>query len=325
MNKAFRAVLTLLLIAALCCPALSLGEDPALTRDGPDQSDQAAEPAGREILIPLDQEVMAPIDERFYTGELSYEDPTLSISITPGRDYETDYLVARIRIANPTQLRAGTHGRRGNGKAYADNIARRLNAVLAVNGDNFRYNKPGNPKKYIVRNQQEWLVENWRERCYYDILLIDANADLAILKNPTRAEVDAYMAEHQILHTYCFGPALVINGERQPKPEESLKANGVGWTRAAQRVALCQTGPLEYMIVVSAGPNNPKSTGMTIDQFLDVVIAEGSPITAYNLDGGSSAWLVFRGAKQNVFGNNKSSNRAQISDIIYFASAWSEE
>ncbi len=281
-------------------------------------------PQGRIEPIPLDLAVMAPIDERFYTGPMSYEDPSIRVEITEGRAYDTDYMVARVKIADPSQLRSAMHGKKGQGEDYADRIARRVNAVLAINGDEFRVNKPNDTRKYIVRQGQDVFIQNWRNKCYYDILVMDDKGDLIIVQTPTRDEMDAFAAEHTIVNSFCFGPALIIDGERIPMPTNSLRANGVGWTRRAQRMAICQTGSLEYMMVVTGGTDTPGSIGMTIDEFVDVIIEEGHPITAYNMDGGNSAWLVFHNEKQNDF-NRHGGGRRKITDIIYFASAWTEE
>ena len=45
-------------------------------------------------------------------------------------------------------------------------------------------------------------------------------------------------------------------------------------------------------------------------------------MTAYNLDGGDSTMMIFRNEKINDKDNENTRN---ISDIIYFASAWDGE
>ena len=59
-------------------------------------------------------------------------------------------------------------------------------------------------------------------------------------------------------------------------------------------MAICQTGPLEYLLITSEGPQNPGSTGLSIYQFVDLVSSMPGVQNAYNLDGGSSSTLVFR-------------------------------
>ena len=87
----------------------------------------------------------------------------------------------------------------------------------------------------------------------------------------------------------------------------------------AQRIALCQTGPLSYLVVYSEGPNDPDSSGLTILEFAQLVSSFPDVVTAYNLDGGSSATIVFQGQKIN---GPLSQRSRSIGDIIYFASAY---
>ncbi|MBR1993480.1 MAG: phosphodiester glycosidase family protein [Firmicutes bacterium] len=57
---------------------------------------------------------------------------------------------------------------------------------------------------------------------------------------------------------------------------------------------------------------------MTLRQFAELVGSLGVEC-AYNLDGGDSTMLIFNGEKVNDKGNQ---NTRDISDILYFASAW---
>ena len=280
-----------------------------------------SEYAGAEIAeIPIDLEVMPEVNEDYYTSDTHYEDPSLTVDIQPGRAFDTDYLVIRVKIADASQLRSHVASK----AAYGDKMAQRVNAVLALTGDDFRDNKASDTRKYVVRQQKEVFIQTWRDVSFYDILFIDTAGDFHILKRPTRAEVDAYMAENDIVNTFCFGPALWIDGEMQEAPK-GQRANGVGWGKKAQRLCFCQMGPLEYMIIVTGGPDNPKCKGLTGPEFLEVIDSEGDPIHVYNLDGGNAAWVVFRGEKINRFGRGASQGKRAINDIIYFASAWEEE
>ena len=92
-------------------------------------------------------------------------------------------------------------------------------------------------------------------------------------------------------------------------------------------MAICQTGPLEYLMVTCEGPENKGSVGLTLDQFIDLISSMPDVKTAYNLDGGSSAAMVFRlGGKNWRKINATSSPKVRpLKDIIYFVSAWQRE
>ena len=273
------------------------------------------------IEIPMDLMLMPELNPAYYLSDSLYEDPSIRVEITEGRAFETDYLVVRVKIANATQLRSYVD--RSEDGTYADRMAKAIHSVLTITGDDFRVNKR-ETRKYVIRQGKPVMVEKWRDQCYYDILMIDENGDFQILKRPTREEADAFVESHTIVNSFCFGPALVVDGELQPYPE-GVWANGVGWNKPAQRLCVCQLGPLEYMIVATGGPDNPNCKGVTGEQFVQIILEEDNPVVAYNLDGGTAAWVVFRDQKINTFNRNPSHGKKPIGDVIYFASAWQEE
>ena len=71
-------------------------------------------------------------------------------------------------------------------------------------------------------------------------------------------------------------------------------------------MALCCAGPVRG------------SEGMDLLQFAQLAKELGA-VTAYNLDGGDSTMMIFDGQKIN---DKQNANTRDISDIIYFASAW---
>ncbi len=83
-----------------------------------------------------------------------------------------------------------------------------------------------------------------------------------------------------------------------------------------QRICLCQTGPLHYLILCCAGPYK-ENAGMTLHELADLAVKLGAK-TAYNMDGGYSTLLYFNGKRVNETGNKSPRN---LMDIIYFASA----
>ncbi|MBR1686511.1 MAG: phosphodiester glycosidase family protein [Clostridia bacterium] len=278
--------------------------------------------------IPWDLEVMNEVDEKYYIGEREYEDPSLHVVIEEGIFNDTVYLVARISIQDPTQLRSYVTG---NGKQigtyskYATDLAKHVNAVFAISGDvaNIDKNRKGTTRtgKHITRAFTTYLAN---ATGVLDILIIDDQGDMTILPRCTEEDIAAF--EGNIVSTYSFGPAIVLNGEQIT--DFSYRGTAYGANTKAQRICIGQTGPLEYIAVYSAGPDQRKPTdgkkckGLTMTEFSDLVYSQGDVINAYNLDGGTSAWMVFRNERLNIYGNK---GRNAIDDIIYFASAWQEE
>lgn len=283
------------------------------------------------VSIPWEQEVMPEVNESYYLSDTEYEDPSLHITIEEGIYNGTCYLVARIKIADPTQFRAYVTSARNLNKyptKYGTELAQYVNAVLAISGDvtNLDKTRAGTKNgKHITRNFETWLTNAKADKNgkgILDILIVDTNADLTIIPQCTEADIDAFPGT--ILSTYSFGPGLVINGEQVT--DYSTYGMNYGAKKRAQRICIGQTGPLEYIAVYSAGPDQKtpegkKCKGLTIMEFADLVYAQGDVINAYNLDGGTSTWMVFHNERLNVFGDKK---KNAIADIIYFSSAWQE-
>ena len=241
-----------------------------------------------------------------------YEDPSVSVSIERGRIFETDYVVARVKIANATQLRTMmASGYYSPSTLMGTSMANKANAALAINGDFF---SSRNGVGYVARQGKVY-----RTRCngIYDVLIIDDQGDMHILKEATNEDINAFQGT--VVNGFTFGPGLIINGEPQTGFGERPNAKENAANIAAQRMCLAQVGPLEYLCIASEGPEDPGSVGLTLDQFAELVATFEDIQNAYNLDGGSSTTMVFNRDKINSPNNPK---RRPLCDIIYFASAY---
>lgn len=266
--------------------------------------------AQAEILeLPLDAtEGLAP-QESGYLSDWAYEDPSISVSIETGRYEETNYMVARVKLANATQLRTAMASNYYNpSTSLGSTIARRCKAVLAINGDFF---SSRNGAGLVTRQGKQY-----RLKCNgnYDVLVIDDQGDLHIFPAARNQDVEAFSGT--IVQGFTFGPGLIIDGVKQTDLARHTFAGG---QKAAQRMCLAQTGPLEYLCICTEGPEDKGSVGLTLDQFCDLVASFEGIVNAYNLDGGSSSTMVFRDQKVNSPNNPK---RRPLCDIIYFASAY---
>ena len=257
---------------------------------------------------------------------LSYEDPSISVrceyaTLLPAfKPKQIQSSVTRIRVANATQIRSAMsydNDRKG-GMAEAADMAKQKNAVAAVNGDFFKYK---NNPCYVLR--QGVLYRNLLKG-KRDVLLIDAEGNFSALYGPTAEEAEAYAASREagqeLINAFAIGPVLVENGKARTISETSVAASGeFQWKYAQQRVAVVQTGPLEYAIVEAYGKTDG-SMGMTVQEFADyVAYLFPECVLAYNLDGGGSTNVVLRGERIHTTPGHR-----QISDILYFASAWQE-
>ena len=194
-------------------------------------------------------------------------------------------------------------------------LAKHYHAVLAVNRDFFSMTpsrgitiRQGHG--YFIPKEDKHLT--YRDGVRYDLLLIDEKGDLHILKQASMEDI--YQADLDVINSFTFGPGLVIVGERQSNFYNYNNAP----THNTQRICIAQVGPLEYLCICCEGPDDDDSTGMTLEQFTDLIMTQEGVINAYNLDGGGSSTMVFHGKKIN---SNPKVNRSLV-DILYFASAY---
>ncbi len=286
--------------------ALSMFSDPVLT-------EESVEPLPMGEIAPY-----APIQNCFLPDAGGYLDSTLSIEIQTTEAYKTKIFLTYIKIADPTQLRTAPAvlgsfdtGKVRKGDLNADKIAERVHAVLAINGDYFSDRKEG----VIFRNGVQIRSTDFS---VFDALIIDSEGNFHILKTPTEQAFLDYVSENDltVMHSFSFGPGLIIDGVRQ----KDYNAGTMGGNnKAAQRQAICQVGPLTYLVVTSHGPEQKPSKGMTLLEFGDFLESLGVQ-QAYNLDGGSSTWLVLNNDSLRDKKINHRSKR-KIVDIIYFATA----
>ena len=288
------------------------------------------------ISLPLDytQGGTKPKDENWtYDGKtpVGYKDSTIEAvaeksSVTvkvKGKNTKHEVWVIRIKIQDPSQLRTAVSKDTYNGRGQAEGlaIAKSKNAVVAMNGDFFKYE---NDVGYVVR-QGEFIrdaTDNKRGRIF-DMLIIDSAGDFHTVPSATTEKVEAYVAENltpeglTVLDAFNLGPVLVLNGEAQDiSASEAARQGSYQWKYPQQRIALVQTGKLEYAIVEVYGKTD-SSAGLTLQEFADL-IAEKCPgaIMAYNFDGGGSTNLIMNNKRIC-----KTPGLREITDIIYFASA----
>ena len=257
--------------------------------------------------LPVDLTGGKPVNRANYVSATEYEDPTLHVVIETGRKDNCDYWVARVTIGHASQLRTAAAGSfEVEYSMKGQYIAKRQNAVLAIDGDYFSYY----PYGIVLRQGVLYRDKLRKER---DVLAIDEDGDFHIFLVPDKGEVPAVYNGKKIINAFHFGPALVIDGE-----VGTLEASyWLAPELKRQRMCIAQTGPLEYMALCCAGPQRG-SEGMDLLQFAQLAQELGA-VQAYNLDGGDSTIMIFNNEKVN---DKENQNTRAISDIISFASAW---
>lgn len=263
-------------------------------------------PEGRASAVPENaKDNYEPSQGAYSEDGMAYHDDTLDVQLHMIEAYDTSIAVAFVQIATPEQLRT-EQAKRYPSKTTVrvSEIAKRVNAVLAVNADWFTYHNSG----IVYRNGE--LLRN-RSDEEYDGLAIDINGDFHIIQ-PMTEEGYAQIAT-PIANSFVFGPALVIDGQVQDITDRAVTYR--------QRLAIGQVAPLSYVLVATDGTNEPDSGGLNMPQLAELMHGLGAH-TAYNLDGGQSASMLLNEVKVN--GDNPKNMRA-VGDIIYFTTAIADE
>ena len=289
------------------------------TPDPPDTADTADTADAEESTsdpFALDPDVEYPL----ITDNL-YQDENIRIEITELRRYESDLYVADVHINDPSLLKTAlAQDKDGNEfgmniKEKTSVIAERVGAILAVNGDFYGTNESG----YVIRNGIIYRDtirpsnDSDSDLAYFD--------DLAIMRDGSFVTFDEkdYTAKEVwdkgALHVLTFGPTLVKNGEIAVDVNAEV---GLAWSKTGNpRCAIGYVSEGHYLIIVVDGRCDA-SRGTSLWELADVFRELGAE-TAYNLDGGGSATMIFNGRLINTpYTNwNKPSGERRVSDIVY--------
>ncbi len=238
----------------------------------------------------------------------SYSDDKLSIELAEYTVSGTVIHVAEVKADSADYLKTafaqGSYGK--NVAASTSDIADSVNAILAINGDNYGAQEKG----YVIRNGK-----------IYRSTAVSGREDLVIYKDGSfeiinESDVSAeQLAAKGAVQTLSFGPALVENGNVSVDSDDE-----VGRAMASNpRTAIGIKSDGTYIFVVSDGRTD-ESEGLSLLQLAEFMKTLGVK-TAYNLDGGGSSTMVFKGSVVNTptgggIGNGSGSER-KVSDIVY--------
>ena len=266
-----------------------------------------------------------PLRESGWNAERTvYEDESIRAELVEdqvnpksgGSRIKVRYVV--VEIKDPSQLRTtlSYESFEKQKAAKAQDMAAMVNAVTAINDDQFKFNRY---RGYVMRQgvfYQDTLAELEKPQ---DVLIIDDQADFHIVQKASTETVEAAFSDlaadgRKPVNVFTFGPALVVDGVGQEcKQEDSIHELHL---RAA-RSCIGQLGPLKYFVMAAWGAN-AKGIGMKGDDLVAYILETFPECKyAYNLDGGNSSKLVWNGKlKSDSIGG-----RQAITGLIYFASA----
>lgn len=256
-----------------------------------------------------------PPDEIAVTDH-SYSDGHTTISIEKvvtgsGEDTLT-YFVADVRLSDATYLKSAfAHNKFGSNIVEdTSKIARRNNAILAINGDYYGFRRTG----IMIRNGVSYMNQPRRRGL---VLYRDGNMDVYDETSTSSKKLIAAGA----WNTASFGPPLV-DGGAVVKGIDKLEIDTNWGNHSIQgrqpRAGVGMIEPNHFLFIVADGRSKGYSRGVGMIEFAQIFLDRGA-VVAYNLDGGGSATLYFNGTVINRPGGKN--DERPTSDIYFIPSA----
>lgn len=234
-----------------------------------------------------------------------YSDDNITVRLTEYRVENTTVYVADVVLNDAALLKTAfaenKYGR--NIKEKTSEIAEGKNAVLAVNGDYYSARNG-----CVLRNGT--LYRNFSGDGEQEALIINGDGSFSFVYED---EADGNeLVKSGALQVLSFGPALVKSGSISVGVNDEVDKA----MRSNPRTAIAWYGDLHYAFVVSDGRTR-ESEGLSLYELAEFLQGLGVK-EAYNLDGGGSSTMYFRGEVVNnpTTNGNRISER-EVSDIVY--------
>jgi exopolysaccharide biosynthesis protein len=250
-------------------------------------------PAASLTFTPVPTQPEATPVQKVYT-DTEYTDEHIRIKITKVVKPNLVYFVADIKMDSVQYFKNSfAYDKYARHKYEAPSVqAKRHNAILAINSDDCGYNET----KLTIRDGILYH-DNFKE----EILVLMKTGEMKIAKGVSGME----LVEQGALHTWSFGPTLVLDGKYVERKSNVAVAN--------PRTGMGMIEPLHYIFIVVDGRKPGYSTGLEMKDFAQLFVEYGCSV-AYNLDGGGSSLMIFNDKIVNVpcLGRER-----QLTDIIY--------
>ena len=233
-----------------------------------------------------------------------YSDSKTSITLKQYREYDSNIYVADMTVSDASDLKTAladnTYGR--NITDTTSDMAANNNAVLAINGDYYGARQSG----YVIRNGKLYRDTSGNR----DALVIQKNGEFKFVSESETSASE--LIKDGALQVFSFGPVLLNNGEISVGENDE-----VGMAMASNpRTAIGYLGNNHYVFVVSDGRTS-ESAGLSLYELASFMKELGVK-DAYNLDGGGSSTMVFKGEIiNNPTTSGRSGEERAVSDIVY--------
>lgn len=253
--------------------------------------------------------------EQYSATDMSYASDSKTITIKKvttgsGAD-QVVYYVADVTLTDGTALQSAfAQNKFGtNIIETVSSMATAHNAIFAINGDYYGFRNDG----VIIRNGV--LYRN-----------VPAREGLAIYRDGSMKVYDEksvsadQLLANGVWNTLSFGPTLVEDGNivsdiDSVEVDTNFGNHSIQGKQPRTGIGIISANHFIFIAVDGRSPGY--STGVTMSQFARIFKDLGCT-TAYNLDGGGSTDMVFRGKVINIPCNGNGQERG-TSDILYIS------
>ena len=235
--------------------------------------------------------------DQFTDGEIiqtenSYRSANVSVTLTTVEKPRQVYRIAEIYISDLKYLRTSLGTRGFGSRNMAADLAGVNGALVAISGDYYSARQEG----IVIRNGILYRETRFEDIC---VLLNDGRM---LTLSPWEFDLEQ-LKESAPWQVWSFGPKLLNNGEAISTFRSTVESTN-------PRSAIGYVEPGHYFFVQVDGRGANGSRGMTLGE-LSQLFAELGCVSAYNLDGGQTAGIVWNGRLlSHPYGRS-------VSDIIY--------
>ncbi|MCY6369654.1 phosphodiester glycosidase family protein [Clostridium ganghwense] len=245
----------------------------------------------------LSKERIAEIQGKNKVETIIQED-TDEIEIKPKHDsnierYEIEgskFKGTMLIVHDPTRVKVGYSSKLGKAGETTSQIAKKHDAVAAINGGAFTDKSPSGKKwagnggqaaGIIISNGEIIHNDYKRENERHEVIAITKKGVLLVGYHSLKE-----MKQKDVVEAVSFDKTMIVNGKKTIK-------NGDGGGGIAPRTAIGQKKDGSILLLVIDG-RQPSSIGATYREVQDIMYEYGA-YTAANLDGGSSSTMYYEG------------------------------
>ena len=234
-----------------------------------------------------------------------YKDDNISVTISDYTENNTKIYVADVKVSSAQYLKTA-FANDSYGKNITDStsaIAESKNAIFAVNGDYYGAREKG----YVIRNG---VIYREIGSADTDVLCIYTDGHFEITNSDEKTAQQ--LLSEKVWQAFSFGPALVEEGKVSVSKDDA-----VGREMASNpRTAIGIIDNNHYIFVVSDGRTD-ESEGLSLYELAEFMQKLGVK-TAYNLDGGGSSTMYYKGEIiNNPTTTGRNISERKVSDIVY--------